>query len=434
MTDPPLCPACPVRRLMCPAAYDSRYCLRAARDPDCYRPIILWRARALGGAAGHPPPPWAYAGATRAALLVDNPGEDEGRWLEGLMRQCDPARVTWTGLALADGGRCDVGTARALARLLPLHAGPPSSSDPLDEERLVRRHRDAAAAVRQAGHGAEVLVAVGRAGPDRLTDGLGLPIVIVATGPDALPSCAAADRGAAPRRVALGPGSAAWSAPGLAPDVVVIPVGVEVEPCAPRVGRARQRAAWGLGDRDVAVGVVARSWPGPALKDAALVARLLGIDVRLVVIDASSAGRITPGDGPCDVPPGEDLGPVITAVPPGAHSGDVLAGLDVFLAAPAAGRGGWTPGLVEAWLAGVPVVAVGSLPTGRCQEYETLAVTVPGGPSLEALAAGVRAALGDQGRAAAGRARAVAWERLTAGAAAEQWAGLLQAVARHAMD
>ena len=78
--------------------------------------------------------------------------------------------------------------------------------------------------------------------------------------------------------------------------------------------------------------------------------------------------------------------------------------------------------LIEAWIAGTPVVAtpVGALPELQ-QKYGSLAVQVPSNPTAEELAEGVCRAAGAEGEEIAARAQALALEHFTCEKMLDRW-------------
>ena len=118
---------------------------------------------------------------------------------------------------------------------------------------------------------------------------------------------------------------------------------------------------------------------------------------------------------------------------PVQHVGDVLAALDVFILA--SHREAFSLALIEAWLAGVPVVAtpVGSLPELE-RKHGRLAIRVPMRPSGKELAAAVVRAAGDEGQEIALRAQRVAKSQFTGEAMGDRWVDYLEDVAAAASN
>jgi glycosyltransferase involved in cell wall biosynthesis len=100
--------------------------------------------------------------------------------------------------------------------------------------------------------------------------------------------------------------------------------------------------------------------------------------------------------------------------------GNVLQALDVVVVA--SHREGCSLAMIEAWTAGVPVVAtpVGGLPELQAK-YGQLAIEVPMDPSPKALADAIVRAAGPEGLAIAKHAGAIAAEHFSVRTMADHW-------------
>lgn len=193
-----------------------------------------------------------------------------------------------------------------------------------------------------------------------------------------------------------------------------------------KLPREAMRSAWGVGPNDIALGYVGRysdekrpmaiayAWMG-------LGGQINGRKVVPVWIGdgwlADKYRRIirqTVGDAGRIIPATNDVGSVLNA-------------LDVYcLASPGEG---FSLGLLEAWSAGCRAVAtpVGAVPELE-ERFGQMVHRVPVEASPEQMAAGVEAAVNDDGSVAA-RAKSVATEHLTLTAMGDRWADWLEEIA-----
>jgi glycosyltransferase involved in cell wall biosynthesis len=115
------------------------------------------------------------------------------------------------------------------------------------------------------------------------------------------------------------------------------------------------------------------------------------------------------------------------------YVGDALCGLDcLMLVTPAEGM---SLSIIEAWLAGVPVVAtrVGAIPELQ-RDHGRLAVTVSVDADPAELADAVRQALSKDNRETVERARQIAQKHYTVKAMAERWFAFLRTFAGRTVD
>jgi len=211
--------------------------------------------------------------------------------------------------------------------------------------------------------------------------------------------------------------------PGRRLPVTIIYNGVDEGRCLPQRGRRWQRAQWGVGEQEVAVGYVGRYSVEKNYLAVAYALRCLPQRYRAVYYGAAPDGRVAAEL----MALARQLAPRLQLFAPQPYLGDVLAGLDVLVLA--SDREACSLVLLEAWLAGVPVVAtpVGSLPELQ-RRFGTLAVTVPPRPAAEQLAAAIRHAASPAARPIVARAQQIARRHFTAEAMAQRWCCYLEQV------
>ncbi len=179
--------------------------------------------------------------------------------------------------------------------------------------------------------------------------------------------------------------------------------------------REATRTKWGLGTGEKAVGFVGRySWDKNPVA-AAQAVRYLGPGHRAVYIgDGWKADQVKAAVRRCC--------PDAIFVPKVSDIWPALAALDCFvLASPSEGM---SLGLIEAWMAGLPVVAtrVGAVPELE-DHFGRMVHPVPIKPSGRVLAEAAREAMAET--ATWKRAQAVALEHLTADKMAQRWNDLI---------
>ncbi len=260
---------------------------------------------------------------------------------------------------------------------------------------------------------ADVLVTWGVPRLAAVTHDLPLPVVDVSHSDGAWPQqtrMIAAAAGGADFHVAVSGGALTAFPHDIRPHARVIYNGAEVDRVAPRRGAAQQRAEWNV---------------APGEQVALFLGRFDPIKGPLHMLHALA--HLPPhwhvvlhGHGPLE---GElraqaaQLGRRCHVLPPVSHVGDVLAAADV-LVLPSEFEG-MSLTLVEAWLAGTPVVAT---PLRFLREAYTmhgaLCDLAPPRPTGAQLA---RCIVRATKRTFVERAREVAWKHYTAGAMAQRW-------------
>lgn len=336
-----------------------------------------------------------------ASPSFTSPGGAE-EWVAALVRS-RPVGIAWVGVAVT-GPDWDAGTVEASRTQAPVILGPDS--------------------VRVLGRACDVLLVWGIEDFPAFAGPTEAKVVAVSHGSgEWTRALLRGSRSWADHRVAVS--AAARDGFGGRPDdVAVIWNGVDPARVDVDEGREATRAKWGLKSRERAVCFLGRlSWE----KDPVGVCRAcaaLGSPWRPVVVGdgwkREEVHRAAREIAPDVILPGFVQRP-----------GDALAAADVFvLSSPSEG---FSLGLIEAWLAGVPVVAtpVGSIPEVESR-FGSLVTRVPIGGSADDLARGVREALSRRGRARARRALKVAREHFTEAAMVARWAGFLRAVGNSA--
>lgn len=202
--------------------------------------------------------------------------------------------------------------------------------------------------------------------------------------------------------------------------VSVLHNGAETARCKPLQKRAAVRKQWGLNRGEIAVAHVGRfSWDKNPLAVANAVAAL-GAPYRAVYVgggwreyDVKEAVKHAV-ENPIFAPATDQVG-------------DALHAADCFvLATP---HEGFSLSLIEAWLAGVPVVAtrVGAVPEIEAK-FGALVVPVTVRPTGAELAAAVKVALSKRNTARVAKAKRIAAEHFTAEAMGRRWAEWLSEV------
>lgn len=318
------------------------------------------------------------------------------RWIASLVRCFEAERVTPAGVAVMGGVREEL--AGPIRRRCSIERG--------------------AAGVAALAARADVLVVWGMT-LEAIPATFGGPIVLVSHGHGPWTAdLLAKSEGRVTHRAAV----SRWAAQAFVDPatVEVIHNGVDVPRCRPLVPREHVRAAWGLRPGEIAIGSMGRlSWEKHPLA-AALAAAALGPPYRAVYS----------ADGWRE----QEIRPLLKLISPDAviqpavdQVGDVLGGLDCFvLASPSEG---FSLGLTEAWLCGVPTVAtrVGAVPELE-ERFGRLVEPVAIDATADDLAAAVRRAVSAANRRTVARARRVAAAGYTASHMARRWEGYLQRI------
>ncbi|TWU42536.1 glycosyltransferase family 4 protein [Novipirellula artificiosorum] len=368
----------------------------------------------------------------KAALLTPNltMGGAE-MWVASLASSVDRRRLRWTGAVVSGWGGLDPFLCRQLAQHVPVHTNHGGWNRQPGAHRLATRyfqqiHAEFGDAIRAACREADILVAWGGVDPKKYAPDIKIPIVQTSHTTEPAAANGGGFQSATHLAAVSEAAKAHFSSQAAGRKVTVIYNGANLNRCQPMQGRDPIRAQWGIAEDDVAVGYLGRHSPEKnpqAAVDA--VSRLPENHYAIYY------GGPTPRDQTTTVVLREHA----RQVAPGRvifrssveQVGDVLAGLDVFMLASC--REAFSLGLIEAWLAGVPVVAtpVGSLPELE-KRFGKLTVQVPLDASASVLAKAVRVAKGDAGQHRAERAQSIAREHFTSEAMANRWTDYLQSI------
>jgi len=368
----------------------------------------------------------------KAALLTPNltMGGAE-TWVVSLATACDRRRLQWTGAVVSGWGGLDPFLCRRLSRCVPVHTNDGGWNEQPDARALAHRffakiHDDFGDAIRAACRDADILVAWGGVDPLRYAPDLLIPIVQTSHTTEPAANNGESFRSATNLAAVSEAAIAHFAAHRGDREVTVIYNGADWQRCQPIHGRAAIRKDWGINDNDVAIGYIGRHSPEKNPHAAINAVSHLPHGHYAVYY-----GGPTPRDPATTLSlraHAETFAPERVVFRPSIeHVGDVLAGLDVFMLA--SHREAFSLGLIEAWLAGVPVVAtnVGSLPELE-RRYGNLTVKVPIDANSKTLAKAVRIAMGDVGKDNARRAQAIANEQFTSETMAHRWADYLQSI------
>lgn len=314
------------------------------------------------------------------------------RWLISLLEHCDRSRIEWTGVGLVNESRVDPSIVAEVQRYVPVFRGP--------------------VAARQVVAGSDALICHFIPNLSSFTAGFSGRTILVShlTGDWNQRLIASAALGAK-EFVAVSKAAAASFPPGR--PVTVLHNGVDEKRVVPQRSREDVRREWGLQPQHIAVGFVGRFAPEKRPELVAQAVAQFGGDYRAVFV----------GGGPSR---GEAVKSILSALPsaivrpPVAQVGDVLGALDCFVLP--SRIEGFSLGLAEAWLAGVPTVAT---PAGALNELEQqhgqLTVRLADSPTAGEVAAAIGEALAPDNALNVERARGVVKTRHTSTVMAHDW-------------
>jgi glycosyltransferase involved in cell wall biosynthesis len=375
----------------------------------------------------------------KAALLTPNlsMGGAE-RWIVSLVQHMDPTRVQWTGVALSGWGGCDPELCAALASQVPVFSGPPRAdvlagsppgrpapalfnvpSDMLQEKESLP------AAVRAAAAEADVLITWGGYRFDRHVP-RGLPVVLVSHSSHAKPQPLTKKQGVSYLVAVSEAACAPFQLEGN-PPVTVIHNGVAVQRMQPVLGRNRTRRRWGFNEQHRVVGYVGRFSHEKNPCAAIQAVQYLNDDCwRAVYFGELPARQQAPEPNLVQLA-ATTHDPLVRVYGHTPVVGDVYAGLDVLMLASHTEAFSMT--MIEAWLAGVPIVAT---PVGAVPELEAkfgqLVIPVPLHPTAAQLAAACAEAVSPRGQIIAARAKDIALRHWTVETMVSRWADYLELI------
>jgi glycosyltransferase involved in cell wall biosynthesis len=369
----------------------------------------------------------------RAAMMTTNLtlGGAE-RWVVDLIKHSDPDRLRWTGVALSSHGGADPALAEELARYVPLYANrrarPEARRRPFHWPAVQQvAGTDFREVIRRAADGAEVIVTWGNPDLAGCFQDLTIPRVLCSHSTlreTPITPVSGVTHLAAVSEAAMGFFDGRPGAEDL-PQIVLYN-GADPQRCQPVKSRKAMRDSWGLSDKDIAVGYLGRQSPEKNPLAAAQAAMSLDGRGHAIYYGVGPNGRdfCTQTVLWCD----RNLPGRYHMFAPVTRVGDVFQALDVLVLA--SQREAFSLTLIEAWLAGVPVVAtpVGSIPELEAR-HGRLTFPVPIDPSPDDLARAVLDAIRPKlRREVVNRARRLANQEFTVQAMARRWAEYLQGV------
>jgi glycosyltransferase involved in cell wall biosynthesis len=208
--------------------------------------------------------------------------------------------------------------------------------------------------------------------------------------------------------------------------VQVIYNGVDVERCVPVTGRDAFRTKYGIDKNAIVLTYVGRFSKEKNCLVAAQIARKLGKPFTALYVGGGDQMKGTSDEEWLpNVREASNDNFVFTG--PLNNIGDALAASDVLINC--SNNEGFCLTIVEAWLAGLPVVAtpVGALPE-LTEKLGELVVSVPVGASTATQVDAVMRALGRSFRPIADKAKLIAWEKFTTPRMAEQWTNYIERI------
>lgn len=364
----------------------------------------------------------------RAAMITPNMtlGGAE-RWIVDLIKHTDPMRVIWTGVAVSGFGGADRALTEELSRYVPLYTqdaaggvNRPPHALPFcyDHFNLVKTKAFTEVVNRACKH-ADVVVTWGSPRMGHWFRNVTVPRILCShttLREDPLVAIEGITHLAAVSEAAMRYFDGRGNCDKLPKTIIYN--GADPKRVEATVQNSQMRYRhWKLELDDIVIGYLGRQTDEKNPHAAALAAEFLGPPHHAVYY-----GWGRSGNGPdenlknwCE----DYLEGRCRFYPPVIQIGDVLGAIDVFMLA--SQREAFSLGLIEAWLAGVPVVAtpVGSVPELEAK-YGPLVFDVPLDFEAMHLADAVRRALADRdGRVQ--RAQQIAQEHFTVQAMARRW-------------
>jgi glycosyltransferase involved in cell wall biosynthesis len=359
----------------------------------------------------------------RYAVLTPSLAQPGGaeRHIYALIAHADPARLRCVSVVVGGAGGTDVALCRAIrGRGVEIVGDPPAAGKHRVPGLVSTYYRTLRGAIVAGCAAADVLITWGSLAMGRFTDGLGIPAVCVShcaepatpagTTVDGITHLVAVSRAA----------TRFWGDVPNDLPVDVIPNGVEVERCIPRVGRDRQRV----------VGYVGRHHP--IKRPEACIRALTALPDDHVAVLVGGRPDVPARPAPYLVALADELGVSarVRFEPSRVEMGDAYAAMDCLMLASVREADSLT--LKEAMICGLPVcaTAVGAIPEMEEEFGSPPASIVADAESPAHLAAAVARALSRAGIEDADRVRRTAWDRWTAQAMATRWADYLERICR----
>lgn len=385
-------------------------------NPKCDRPHAIALPIEEGARRVHRLFSWRVPRAPlRAAILtpVLHLGGAE-QWLLSLLKRCDPRRLRWTGVALADGAPVHSGFCREVSAHSPVYGATSALHECIIQ---CRTGRDALLA---AADGADVLVIWGLWNVRPIHEVLDIPLVYVSHGSgDWSANCARAVENEAVHLSAVSEAARSSFNASVWHRVRVIYNGIEVDRCTPNRSRESMRAAWGF---DASHRLVAYAGRYSGEKNPVAAAQAV---TRLPEhYHAVYAGSGLHESGVRSMVQ-RTAGPRARFVSADRRIGNLMQAFDVMVAASPAE--GFSLLVAEAWYCGVPVVStrVGAIPELEAA-FGQLVSPVPVAPTADELAQAVEVALSTSFQIeVVPRAQSLVTQRFTATSMAERWTDYL---------
>lgn len=351
------------------------------------------------------------------------------RWMLGLARHCDPSRIQWVGTALTEWSGESQMMTKEMNRYMPVY-GTVVPADSKEHDRLyVRRPGpDAATGISVVAAQAKVILTWvdGHLGVmlDYYRRHYGIKVVQVAHSD--WPMCCAGVQDNADNLSAVSMRAAASAYNKTDNPVQVIYNGVDVERCVPIIGRDAFRAKYGIDKNAIVLTYVGRFSKEKNCLAAAQIAGKLGKPfIALYVGGGDTMKGTSDEEWLPNVREASNDNFVFTG--PLNNMGDALAASDVLINC--SNNEGFCLTIVEAWLAGLPVVAtpVGALPE-LTEKFGELVVSVPVGAATATQIDAVMRALNRSFRPVTDKAKLLAWEQFTSPHMAENWTKYIEQI------
>lgn len=351
------------------------------------------------------------------------------RWMLGLARHCDPARIKWVGTALTEWSREHTMMTREMNRYMPVY-GTLVKADSLDNDHeFVRRPGpDASTGISIVASQADVILTwvEGKLGIMLNYYRQNYALKVVAISHSNWPQCMGSIQGDADFLTAVSREACNGYWPDGKCPIEVIHNGVDIERAVPIIGRKAFREKFGLANGDIILTYIGRFSKEKNPLAAAMAAQYMGKQFKALYI---GGGDTTAGYSDAEWLPQLDHVAPDQYVHTGKMDsvGDALAISNVLVNC--SNNEGFCLSIVEAWLAGVPVVAtsVGAIPELEAI-YGPLVVTVPIGCDAKTIADAVAVAMSSSWRSVIDKARNLAWNNFTAPAMAERWTNYLESI------
>jgi glycosyltransferase involved in cell wall biosynthesis len=353
------------------------------------------------------------------------------RWMLGLARHCDPSRVQWVGTALAEWSREHTNMTREMNRYMPIY-GPlvrPESPDHCHE--FVRRPGpDASTGIGIIGAQADVILSwvEGRLGTMLGYYRQHYNVKVVAVSHSNWPQCMGGVQNEAGYLTAVSDGAKAGYWPDANRTIDVIHNGADVDRVVPVIGRKAFRAKHGLSDGDFVLTYIGRFSKEKNPLVAAETAKYMGKQFKAMYV---GGGDTTEGYSDREWLPALEHAASGQYIHTGQMTsiGDALAATNVLINC--SHNEGFCLTIIEAWLAGVPVVStsVGAIPELE-KIYGPMVVQVPNSPSAKDVADAVVLATSHGWRNVIDKARNVAWNTFTTPAMAERWTNYIEHITK----